>query len=266
MMKSSGGRTKNTTTTRMTTTTTMTTTQRQRWGRSQWRWRWRRNATRPGLADPHILSMTGWLMAGWLAGQSVGRLGRALPTVHVPVPCSCRRVYAPSSLRLCLSCSLYAYSCTSHGGLLLFLSVKSKNLDQRHFFFTGTAGHRRSHRHHCRRHATVSNRLATGYVWTENARRRKKKIKRTSGETTRSGTKIARHAGNRVKGSKRERVREGVKWKERKREKGRIRWGGAFQSRSEAPRVPTTIEKGETCRRGYRRGQWSGWERRRPSH
>lgn len=54
----------------------------------------RRDATRPGLADPHILSMTGWLMAGWLAGQSVGRLGRALPTVHVPVPCSCRRVYA----------------------------------------------------------------------------------------------------------------------------------------------------------------------------
>ena len=53
----------------------------------------------------------------------------------------------------------------------------------------------------------------------------------------------------------REREREGAKWKERKREKGGIRWGGAFQSRSEAPRVPTTIEKGETCRRGYRRGQ-----------
>lgn len=94
----------------------------------------RRDATRPGLADPHILSMTGWLMAGWLAGQSVGRLGRALPTVHVPVPCSCRRVYAPSSLRLCLPCSLYAYPCASHGGLLLFLSVKNEEPRSEAFF------------------------------------------------------------------------------------------------------------------------------------
>ena len=60
----------------------------------------------PDFADPHILSMTGWLMAGlvgwlgwlvgWLAGLSVGRVGsRALPTgTCASVACSCRCVYA----------------------------------------------------------------------------------------------------------------------------------------------------------------------------
>ena len=120
----------------------------------------------------------------------------------------------PSSLRLCLPCSLYAYPCASHGGLLLFLSVKNEEPRSEAFFLYW---HSRPPSRQSPpplptpRHGIESSRHGVrmdGERETEKERKKKKKIKRTSGETARSGTKIARHAGNRVKGSERERERE----------------------------------------------------------
>lgn len=196
----------------------------------------KRDATRPELADPHILSMTGWLMAGWLAGQSVGRVGsRALPTGT----CA-SRLFVPPRIRVLLASpppplvpSFTLIPARLTGACYSFSRVESHD-EQQAFFLPGTAGHRRSRRHRRRYHATVSNRLATGYVRSmdgERARQREKrreKKKRTNGETARSGTEIARLTGNRVKGSK----SEGARKKERE---GQNRVGRRFPIAKRGP-------------------------------
>jgi hypothetical protein len=198
----------------------------------------KRDATRPGLADPHILSMTGWLMAGWLAGRSVGRVGsRALPTgtcaSRLFVPPRIRVLLASPRLRRPSYLLLRLFLRVSREPVTLSLEWRATK-SRRHFFFPGTAGHRRSRRHRRRYHATVSNRLATGYVRGmdgERARRREKrreKKKRTNGETARSGTEIARLTGNRVKGSK----SEGARKKERE---GQNRVGRRFPIAKRGP-------------------------------
>lgn len=196
-------------------------------------------------------------MAGWLAGQSVGRSAWQGPThgtcaSGLFVPPRIRTLLA-SPLSLVLPLRLFLH--VSRRPVTLSLGKVEEPRSEAFFLYWHSRPPSQSPPPlPTPRHGIESSRHGVR-MDGERETEKKKKIKRTSGETTRSGTKIARHAGNRVKGSKRERVKEGVKWKERKRKKGRIRWGGAFQSRSEAPRVPTTIEKGETCRRGYRRGQ-----------
>lgn len=216
----------------------------------------KRDATRPELADPHILSMTGWLMAGWLAGQSVGRVGsRALPTGT----CA-SRLFVPPRIRVLLASpppplvpSFTLIPTRLTGACYSFSRVESHD-EQEAFFLPGTAGHRRSRRHRRRYHATVSNRLATGYVRSMDGERARQREKRREKKKERTAKRL--EAGRRSRDSRAIELKGArAKERERKKEKGRIGWGGAFQSRSEAPRVPTTIEKGETCRRGYRRGQ-----------
>lgn len=146
----------------------------------------------------------------------------------------------------------YAYSCASHGSLLLFLS--NGETSRRHFFSLvqqATVAAAATAADTTPRYRIVSPRGTYG-VWTESVRDRGKKGERKKKERTAKRLEAGRRSRDsraiELKGAR-------AKERERKREKGRIGWGGAFQSRSEAPRVPTTIEKGETCRRGYRRGQ-----------
>ena len=224
--------------------------------------------TRPGLRGPshpvYDRMADGWLvgrLVGWLAGLSVGRLGSQGPThgymclspVHAA---ACTRVLLvappPSPLFTLIPARVVSRGPRCPVFLLLFLSRArdERATAARTFFFFLLSGTTRA-----TARVAVSNRLATGYgsfvrsfvrsyggaCETEE---KKKRGTRERGKASRSATK--RFTGKSARGRERER---------RKREKGRIGWGGAFQSRSEPPRVPTTIEKGETCRRGYRRGQ-----------
>lgn len=194
----------------------------------------KRDATRPELADPHILSMTGWLMAGWLAGQSVGRVGsRALPTGT----CA-SRLFVPPRIRVLLASpppplvpSFTLIPARLTGACYSFSRVESHD-EQEAFFLPGTAGHRRSRRHRRRCHGIESSRhgVRTEYgrraCETEGKKEREKK--RTNGETARSGTEIARLTGNRVKGSK----SEGARKKERE---GQNRVGRRFPIAKRGP-------------------------------
>lgn len=148
----------------------------------------------------------------------------------------------------------YAYSCASHGSLLLFLSSGEPRRAAGIFSpWYSRPPSQPPPPPPIPRHGIESSRhgVRTEYgrraCETEGKKERKKKKERTA-KRLEAGRRSRDSRAIELKGAR-------AKERERKREKGRIGWGGAFQSRSEAPRVPTTIEKGETCRRGYRRGQ-----------
>lgn len=194
----------------------------------------KRDATRPELADPHILSMTGWLMAGWLAGQSVGRVGsRALPTGT----CA-SRLFVPPRIRVLLASpppplvpsftliparltgACYSFSRMERRAGGIFSPWYSRPPSQppppppipRHGIESSRHGVRTEYgRRACE---------------TEGKKEREKK--RTNGETARSGTEIARLTGNRVKGSK----SEGARKKERE---GQNRVGRRFPIAKRGP-------------------------------
>lgn len=216
----------------------------------------KRDATRPELADPHILSMTGWLMTGWLAGQSVGRVGsRALPTGYMcQSPVRAAAYTRPPRLASAAPRTFfYAYSCVSHGSLLLFLSSGEPRRAGGIFSpWYSRPPSQPPPPPPIPRHGIESSRHGVRTEYGRRACETEGKKKREKKERTAKRLEAGRRSRDsraiELKGAR-------TKKRERKRDKGRIGWGGAFQSRSEAPRVPTTIEKGETCRRGYRRGQ-----------
>jgi hypothetical protein len=168
-------------------------------------------------------------MAGWSAGQSVGRVGsRALPTGYMcQSPVRAAAYTRPPRLASAAPRTFfYAYSCASHGSLLLFLSSGEPRRAGGIFSpWYSRPPSQPPPPPPIPRHGIESSRhgVRTEYgrraCETEGKKEREKK--RTNGETARSGTEIARLTGNRVKGSKNEGARK-------KKREGQNRVGRRF--------------------------------------